>query len=165
MDKQDIIILQRDIWAFRERMDSTPFVTPDVRSALRFACTESCEAMDANLRLTGGFARNNIREPDIAGELCDCYLMLITALGKNYIIESKIWDLGYPYDNASAIDYLCYMCALANFRLGSNILTLQDYAWSIEVEYALGLIIHILKDDLPGQMHKRMERIESKYRE
>ena len=40
--------------------------------------------MDAFLRTKGGYARNNVKEPDLYGEMADCALMLFTALGPSY---------------------------------------------------------------------------------
>ena len=58
--------------------------TPDPLDALRFSFCEAGEAMDAYLRTKGGYARNNVKEPDLYGEMADCALMLFTALGPSY---------------------------------------------------------------------------------
>lgn len=74
----------QELWSrveeFRHMMRRTAWVHPDPDDCLRFAVTEVAEALDAWLRVKGGFARNRTGDKDVHAELADCAIMLLSAV-------------------------------------------------------------------------------------
>jgi len=70
------------VWQWRAKLADV-WPTPNRLDALRFAVTEAAEAMDAWLRLNGGYARNHDKSLSVEDELADCAMMLLTAAGEN----------------------------------------------------------------------------------
>jgi hypothetical protein len=71
------------VWQWRAKLADV-WPTPNRLDALRFAVTEAAEAMDAWLRLNGGYARNHDKSLSVEDELADCAMMLLTAAGKDW---------------------------------------------------------------------------------
>ena len=100
------------VWEFRRQMVAY-WPTPDTVDAARFAVTEIGEAMDAFLRLDGGYARNRERSPDVLDELADTAMMILTAIGEraNLSAWAEMWDdedvgVGEMYADLDEIDAL-----------------------------------------------------------
>lgn len=74
----EIARCHRIVWHYRAVLEPV-WPTPPPDDALRFAHTEAGEAMDAYLRLNGGYARNRDRDLSVEAELADCAMMLLTA--------------------------------------------------------------------------------------
>ena len=72
-----------EVWKFRDSF-SLWWPTPPEDDALRFAFCEAAEAMDAILRHNPIYVRNHERSVDLAQELAQCAIMLITALGRGH---------------------------------------------------------------------------------
>ena len=100
------------VWEFRRQMAGY-WPTPDTLDAARFAVTEIGEAMDAFLRLDGGYARNRQRDPDVLDELADVAMMTLTAMGERAPLdewaeqwqgeEADVWGI---YEDLDEIDAL-----------------------------------------------------------
>jgi len=71
------------VWQWRAKLADV-WPTPNRLDALRFAVTEAAEALDAWLRLNGGYARNHDKSLSVADELADCAMMLLTAAGEDW---------------------------------------------------------------------------------
>ena len=143
--------LHAELWAFREEMAGV-WPTPEPLDSLRFSFTEAGEAMDAYLRVKGGYARNHAKEPDVLGELADCAMMLMTALGSDY--EFDRWSTAIPStleDIGSEIGVTMLM-ATTKWRYCESPIT--GTLWAI-AQYP-GM-------DLPTELRKRMARIRAKH--
>jgi hypothetical protein len=68
------------VWTRRQKLGRW-WPTPDPLNSLRFAVTEASEALDAWLRLKGGYVRNHDKDMSVEDELADCAMMLLTAMG------------------------------------------------------------------------------------
>jgi hypothetical protein len=169
MTSVDIATTQSDIWAFRAEAEYV-WPTPNTQDALRFACTEAAETIDANLRLVGGYARNHAKEPSVVNELADTFMMLVTALGKGYTFGLDVNKCDYPWDKTYAFDYIYYLCGLALHKYNSEEITSKDgnkvsFAWHVDAEYAIGIIMWTMNElgvDCGQVVTDRMQRIREK---
>lgn len=89
------------VWEYRELLNEW-WKIPATRDSARFAVCEACEALDASLRLNTDYARNNAKELSAEAELCDCLMMLLTAIGKVPTAYGDAWrdfeDLAWEDD-------------------------------------------------------------------
>lgn len=68
------------VWTARAELEPY-WPTPNTQDALLFALTELGEAVDADLRTNGDYARNRDKSLSVLDELADCAMMLLTAMG------------------------------------------------------------------------------------
>lgn len=156
MTAEELQALHAELWAFRAEMDAnTAWKTPPVLDALRFAVTEAGEAMDAWLRVHGGYARNHEKQPDVYGELADCAMMLMTALGPEWKHDGTC-ETEYPCLDI-AIDSLVEWIAPAPwaYRCGES--------WTPFAAGGMRDIALTPGMDLPTELRQRMERIRTKH--
>lgn len=136
------------VWRYRDELQDV-WPTPPRDDALRFAVTEVGEAMDAWLRLRGGYARNNDKTLSVEDELADCAMMLLTAVGPEWAEEWKV-ALNYPQRNLDVI----VARVLESLYPGTSQLWLDR---------ALGEIAaYIGERELPARITARLERIKAK---
>jgi hypothetical protein len=93
----------RRVWTFRRKYGNW-WATPTILDAIRFAGTEAFKAVDALLRCNTSYARNNERQQDILEELADCAVMLLTALGPDYVFRPS--NTAYPYPSEDFVDWV-----------------------------------------------------------
>jgi hypothetical protein len=151
MTTEEIQTLHAKVWAFRaELADVWP--TPPPLDAAAFAVTEAGEAIDAELRTRGGYARNNAKEPDLFGEMADWALMLLTTLGPDYEIDH--WATHVMSD----LPAMNYDTALVYWSL-----SVGDYKVDSNITGILHAIAAYPGMDLAAELDKRMKRIRSKH--
>jgi hypothetical protein len=109
-------------WDFRQDTASV-FPIPNRADSLRFALCEAAEALDAWLRRNGDYKRNRQKEHDIAGELAQCVMMLMTAYG------DREYKPGEFYKAIPSLDDIVYWVAKAN--LTGNDGTIRFAVWMI----------------------------------
>lgn len=112
----DLVALHKKVWDFR-RAAQSKWPTPDPLNALRFAVTESSEALDCFLRETDRWVRNNDRVSNYDTELGDTAMMLLTSIpeGEQGEFVAAI-DLVAP-DLEPSIDLLCFDVAYALYSI------------------------------------------------
>lgn len=95
--RDEIVVCFDAIRSFRADPDVLAvFATPNTHDALRFAATEIAEAMDAELRVGGIYARNHQKALDVVDELADHVLMLLTAMPTRGELERTLmWRLDF----------------------------------------------------------------------
>ena len=141
------------VWEFRKEMKSF-WPTPGFMDALRFADCEAREALDAWMRENRKeYKRNHEREADVLGELADCALMLLTALGPYYRFRSP--DISVR----SSMGEICWHVARAH-----RIAEFYGTDWQPDVECALEAIWSYPGMDLKEQLQIRMDRIRRKHK-
>lgn len=156
MTTEEIQALHAKVWAFRADLADV-WPTPDTLDSLRFAFTEAGEAMDAYLRTKGGYARNNVKEPDLFGELADCALMLFTALGPSYQFPPWI-RLGF-----ADLDSIAYDVGELLFDAWHHEGKLSEGTWVDNAGDTLKCIAAYPGMDLAAELDERMARIRSKH--
>lgn len=146
------------VWQWRAKLADV-WPTPNRLDALRFAVTEAAEAMDAWLRLNGGYARNHDKDLSVEDELADCAMMLLTAAGEDW--EPPQREIHVDAFNATLEDIalnvtmLCWHEKLGNYnnngwRDGVN--PLPAYAVATIAAYS-GM------SNLAERINARLERI------
>jgi hypothetical protein len=143
--------LHANVWAFRHEMTDV-WPTPPPIDALAFAVTEAGETIDAELRTRGGYARNNVKDPDFYGEMADWALMLLTALGPDCDIDH--WSVQVP----SVLPDMNYETAFVYWYLASN--GLLDVSRVVGIVHAVAAYPGM---DLPAELDRRMARIRAKH--
>lgn len=163
------------VWRYRDELQDV-WPTPPGDDTLRFAYTEAAEAMDAWLRLRGGYARNNDKALSVEDELADCAMMLLTT----FAIRPHIFRLAYP-DSAIMGDWadLRKTPATRYYLLEpdpySPVNILHNVAYRIGellvsrggnphgmILRLVGLIACYPGMDLPARITARLERIKAK---
>lgn len=143
--------LHQRVWTFRASMADV-WPTPSPIDAAAFAVTEAGEAIDAELRTRGGYARNNAKEPDLFGELADWALMLLTTLGPNYKIDR------WASHVKPTLPAMNYETALVYWSLSEDIANIASNITGIL--YAIAAYPGM---DLAAELDKRMARIAAKH--
>lgn len=135
------------VWDARRELAHV-WPTPDRNDALRFAATEAGEAMDAYLRTRREFSRNRHRDHDELDEWADCAMMLLTALGPEYV---TIGERPRPITVAPRTrdDLVADVADLLRPRHRSALSMLD----------AVGSIAVIPDMDLPTRLRSRLARI------
>ena len=150
MTTAELQALYDKTWALRAEIVET-WPTPPPLDAAEFSCTEACEALDADLRTRGGYARNHAKEPDLFGELADWAMMLITTLGPDCVIDH--WSEHVP----SILADMNYETAFVYWYLTSG---------KLDVSRIVG-ILHAIAAypgmDLPAELDKRLAKIKAKH--
>lgn len=149
--------LHAELWAFRDEMHDV-WPTPGTIDSLRFAATEAAEALDAWLRIKGGYARNNDKALSVEAELADCAMMLMTALGRgiqDWGNDRSDWEGECPIDNIVVSVSDALSAALDWQGLGPlcRLLTVD----------ALHLITMYPGMNLAAELRQRMARIRAKH--
>jgi hypothetical protein len=158
MTRDELQQLHGELWALRDELEPH-WSTPSMLDSLRFAFTEAGEAMDAYLRTKGGYKRNHAKGPDVYGELADCALMLMTAMGNKG--QHEPYD-AYIVGLEWGLDYLALWVGIALDRAGRNYpSTSRSSVGAIEV--CLGVIAAIPGMDMPTECRKRMDRWREKW--
>lgn len=132
------------VWDFRA-LACEYWLTPDPRSALKYAYTESGEAIDALLRdERPDDKRNRQKDAERLDEWADCAIMLLTFLpsGANHFPLEKEW--------VATDEQLC-------FRVASHLNARGDIAETVSV---IGLLPGM---DLRVRMVERLRRIMYKH--
>ena len=146
--REELQELHKELWALRDELEPN-FPTPPPLDALRFSVCEYSEALDAYLRIKGGYKRNHAKEPDIYGELADCALMLMTALRKQrlWINRSPVWEVhDLPFE----------LSCLAS-ELGTVLFECQvEGHWTYLAEMALYRIATVPDMNMLVECRKRM---------
>ena len=156
MTTDEMQALHRRVWDFRKEMQDV-WPTPDTLDALRFSFCEAGEAMDAFLRTKGGYARNNVKEPDLYGEMADCALMLFTALGPSYQFPPWI-RLGF-----ADLDSIAYDVGELLFDAWRFEGKLSEGPWVENAGDTLKCIADYPGMDLAAELDKRLQRIRAKH--
>lgn len=158
MTTDELQALHDELWAFRAEMDATSdWKTPQsALDSLRFAATEAGEALDAWLRLKGGYARNNDKSLSVEAELADCAMMLMTAMGPGQIAwQAECWI----FDTDPTLEQIMNHTACA--------LELACINWTntsaLYTQSALHAIASYPGLDLPAELRARMARIRRKH--
>jgi len=154
--------LHSKVWAFRNEM-APVWPTPNTLDALKFCVTEAAEALDADLRINGGYARNHTKEPNLYGELADCALMLLTALGPDWDNVPDIFD---AIDEAQwPLDELVGNCADALYWYHISEQGRAPDGWVFEEIVKALIAIRYYADDfnLEAELDKRMARLRAKH--
>jgi len=143
------------VWAFRREMQHV-WPTPDTEiDSLRYADCEAREALDAWMRINRpDHKRNHERDADILGELADCALMLLTALGPTYQFQY----VSYVSDVIPTIDDICWYVARAH-----RLIEREGDEWYYDAESALAAIDAYPGMDLTKQLYIRMSRLRKKH--
>jgi hypothetical protein len=138
------------VWRYRTELEPY-WPTPTVEDALLFALTELGEAVDAHLRTKPEYARNNTKELSELDELADFALMLLTAMGKDYVIG---WQGDFsPYRGMHDwFDYVTKFYMATGWR-------------GIDWAYTEVLVLCVATHpgmDLPTRLTARLEAIKAK---
>jgi len=135
------------VWQWRAKLADV-WPTPNRLDALRFAVTEAAEAMDAWLRLNGGYARNHDKSLSVEDELADCAMMLLTAAGEDWqpSTPSRIYNATLE----SIVFYVALLCY-------DNVSDSEDFS-------TMGFIVATIAaypgmSNLAERINKRLERI------
>jgi len=147
----DIWKLHDMVWTLRNEIHTT-WPTPEPMMCIRYAVTEAAETMDAWLRIERpGDARNHAKNATLAmilGELADCAMMLLSALGPEWDGEwqpagrEMYWKKTIKDVN---IDSVCVevgslLWLFSPFGIVYTVKTIADYpGMDIEVEMAARL--------------------------
>lgn len=142
----------RIVWQYRAELEHV-WPTPTPRNALRFAFTEAAEAMDAELRLEGGYARNNDKDLSVEDELADCAMMLLTMVGP----DAQFADNLSPDRRDVHLDRLAYLIGL-ELRRDRHLSRIVSYP----VQCALDIIAVWPGMNLPARITARLKRIKAK---
>jgi hypothetical protein len=146
----------------RELVDLWPL--PDIGDALCFCVCESCELLDAWLRITRPqYKRNHVKDADIHGEAADTAIMLMTAIGDN---PPRAWGLSdFQLADAEAdIRTVVHHCDMAletwhRYEEQPRSHLQSAYrAWCLLALYDLAL----LEPDLLAGVERRLARIEQR---
>ena len=139
------------VWQWRAKLADV-WPTPNCLDALRFAVTEAAEAMDAWLRLNGGYARNHDKSLSVEDELADCAMMLLTAAGEKWQphVPFQFYDLTLE-SIVFHVSMLCYDYPDAYFS-------------SLEVNHSICDLVAMIAaypgmSNLAERMNGRLERI------
>lgn len=145
------------VWRYRAELEPYWPTPPDVRDSLRFAVCEACEALDAALRSKPEYARNNVKNLSVEDELCDCLLMLMTAIGKDATVHVSempdSWD--WPSDGLDAI--VCLSAELLEICLSG-----LDSIWPKRLWFATSEIALFVGPTVAQRLTARLERIKAK---
>lgn len=138
------------VWQYRATLNDV-WPTPDTQDALLFALTELGEAVDADLRTNGTYARNRDKSLDVLDELSDMALMLLTAMGPEpRLSESYVEDMTHEWR-----DYAREMAGV-----------MQMYPQGAWADYNMtSLLARIATHpgmDLPTRLTSRLDRIREK---
>lgn len=138
------------VWRYRDELKDV-WKIPTTEDALLFAFTELGEAIDAHLRSKPEYARNRDKDLSVLDELADCAMMLLTALGKDYVVG---WQGDFaPYKGMhSWFDYAAKFYMATGWR-------------GVDWVYTEVLICCIATHpgmDLPARLTARLERIKAK---
>lgn len=137
------------VWQWRAKLADV-WPTPNRLDALRFAVTEAAEAMDAWLRLNGGYARNHDKNLSVEDELADCAMMLLTAAGEKW--QPHVPFRYYESKLEHIVFYVARLCYDNTFDLG------------LRMDYAPGDLVAMIAaypgmSNLAERINKRLERI------
>ena len=137
------------VWQWRAKLADV-WPTPNRLDALRFAVTEAAEAMDAWLRLNGGYARNHDKSLSVEDELADCAMMLLTAAGEDWEPNVRFWY--YESKLERIVFHVASLCFDNIFDLSSR------------AGYGLGDIVAMIAaypgmSNLAERINARLERI------
>lgn len=132
------------VWRYRAELHDV-WPTPPRDDAIRFAFTEAGEAMDAWLRLKGGYARNNDKTLSVEDELADCAMMLLTAAGPRW---NEVWIVRYANPEPNIDEVLEGVAGIFCIRT--------------HIYFALAPIAAYPGIDLPARITARLERIKAK---
>ena len=113
--------------------------------------------MDAFLRTNEGYKRNHEKEPNIYGELSDCALMIMTALGRKHRWGIPYCDLSWGEDIGTLLDFLAMQLGTAGADYH------KDLFWDISVIRAMGIIAAVPGMDMPAELRKRMMKWRNKW--
>lgn len=145
------------VWKYREELKDV-WPCPNPLDSVRFAVCEACEALDADLRLNGEYARNNDKALSVEDELCDCLMMLLTAVGKDSETMGDMFAVWSYYDPPT-LDTIVVSAA--------NILRVcgrrgYDRTWRERAWQAAADIVELVEGDVTARLTARMERIKAK---
>lgn len=152
MSTEELQILHAKVWAFRREMADV-WPTPPPIDAAAFAVTEAGEAIDAELRTRGGYARNNVKEPDLFGELADWALMLLTTLEPDCEIDH--WAMHVQ----STLPEMNYETGYVYWLLANNTRSFAD-SNIVGILHAIAVYPGM---DLTAELDKRMNHIRAKH--
>ena len=135
---------------YRSRLERV-WPTPSPKPCLMFAATESAEAIDAYLRLSPEYARNNEKNLAITEEVADCLMMLVSSGIEYtpYLMDDTFKDRVLTEGQITRLNWEV-ACAVMNYPNG-------------EVDAALRTAISILGPDAAQAVEKRLKRIEAKH--
>ncbi len=137
------------VWQWRAKLADV-WPTPNRLDALRFAVTEAAEAMDAWLRLNGGYARNHDKNLSVEDELADCAMMLLTAAGEK-------WQPRLPlrcYE--SKLDHIVFYVASLRYDNTIDLGSRMDYEAS---DIVATIAAYPGMSNLAERINGRLERI------
>jgi hypothetical protein len=149
------------VWEYRARLEPY-WPTPTVEDCLLFAFTELGEAVDAHLRSNAQYARNRDKDLSVLDELADCAMMLLTALGNEWVDNDQERDGGWEEWQYTWHFYLSELNRLLDIRAqyGDNDDFLFNWQW-----YAINVVERIATHpgmDLPARLRSRLDRIAAK---
>lgn len=146
-----------DVMAFRARA-TVWWPTPPVDDSLRFALCEATEALDAKLRSNPLYARNHERHVDCDGELAQCAIMLMTALGEGHRYGSIDF---VARDGVDGVDEVVRMVANA---FGEYVLSPRAPTWRLWAECALiQIALYLGPDKLARTIDRELAKIEARH--
>jgi NTP pyrophosphatase (non-canonical NTP hydrolase) len=126
------------VWSFR-RENSDWWLTPSPDDCLRYAFTEAGELMDAWLRSKRpDDARNNDRQRDVAKELADVAIMLVSAM-------PELKPVSYAPLKHPTIDDVCVMvgCCLDAPVVYGVVMDALIYAERYAEQHHIDLLAHV----------------------
>lgn len=149
------------MWRYRREMQGY-WPTPSTRDAARFAVCETCEALDASLRLNSGYARNNAKDLSIEDELCDALMMLITAIGPRLYAWGVFESLTHDDWEGRTGDLDQFVIDAANVLRRCD-LPLYDRTWREHAWMLCGDITKYVGESTVSRLTARLERIKAKH--
>lgn len=151
------------VWRFREQWQAV-WKTPSAQESLRYAYHEMGEAVSDLLRETRDDFRNRDRQPQVAVELADVAIMLITALGPEYEYTE---DVALPEGWADLEQWAAFdrLCGELGLLLSMDFTTPAVY--QPPVRQLLAVVDHLLNQrgrTLAVQVESKMKLIKERIR-
>ena len=144
------------VWQARAELEPY-WPTPNTQDALLFALTELGEAVDADLRTNGDYARNRDKDLDVLDELADCAMMLLTAMGPKVKLP-ELWTGDIAYIASMNHAWINYAIEFAG--------VMQVYPAGAWADYNMTLLLARIAThpgmQLPQRLTARLERIKAK---
>lgn len=138
------------VWDMRRTLAHV-WPTPNTQDSIRFAATEAGEALDAYLRTRPEFSRNRVRDHDELDEWADCAMMLLTAIGPDYIYLGER-PLPVSGDPRTRDDLVADVTDMLRSRYRSPLFMLRS----------VGSIAVLPDMDLPTRLRRRLARIQAR---
>ena len=153
----DLQALHKVVWEFRAGMNGR-WPTPTPVDSLRYAFCEAAESLDAFLRESRpGDKRNNAREVDVAAELADTAIMLLTAVGPT-CSDFPDRSNGHSLD----LDWICFRAGSTLECAKRRVCGWHGYALQLVQDIDRYLFVR-LRADLGAEVQERLERIREKH--